>query len=77
LKGMFNTRKEGGCSSENCSLRDRHQRLKDMNYEDKILKMNIAEMCLEDQAQYGPMQEAIRGQYCQTSSSSDFDLSLD
>lgn len=48
-----------------------------MKYEDKILKMNIAEMCPEDQAHYGAIQEEIRGRYRQNTSSSDIDLNLD
>ena len=59
------------------SLEERKQRLKEMKYEDKILKMNIAEMCPEDQARYGPIQEEIRSCYRQNSSSSDIDLNLD
>ena len=45
------------------SLEERKQRLKDMKYEDKILKMNIAEMCPEDQPRYGPIPEEIRSRY--------------
>ena len=48
-----------------------------MKYEDKILKMNITDMCPEDQARYGPIQEEIRSRYRQNSSSSDIDLNLD
>ena len=59
------------------SLEERKQRLKEMKYEDKILKMNIADMCLEDQAWYGPIQEEIRSRYRENSSSSDIDLNLD
>ena len=58
-------------------LRDRHQHLKEIKYEDKILKMTIAEMCLEDQAWYGAMQEEIRSRYRQTLSFFYFDRSLD
>ena len=42
--------KKADAAEKAVELRDRHQRLKEMKYEDKILKMNIAEMCLEDQA---------------------------
>ena len=41
------------------SLEERKQHLKEMKYEDRILKMNIAEMCPEDQARYGPIQEEL------------------
>ena len=41
-------------------LRDSHQCLQRMNYEDKILKIEIVEMCPEDQTRYGPLQEEIR-----------------
>jgi len=34
-----------------------------MKYEDKILKMNIADMRAEDHARYGPIQEETRSQY--------------
>ena len=46
-----------------------------MKYEDKIFRMNIAGMCAEEQAQYGPIQGEIRSCYRQTSSLSDFDTS--
>ena len=58
------------------SLEERKQRLKEMKYENIILKMNIAEMCPEDQAQFGPIQEEIKSRYRENSSSSDIDLSL-
>ena len=51
-------------------LRDRHQAFKEeeqcirvMRYEDKILQMNIAQMCPEDRTQYGPLQHQIRSRY--------------
>jgi len=59
------------------SLEERKQRLKEMKYGDKILKISIAKMCPEDQAQYGPIQEEIRSRYCQNLSTSDVDISLD
>ena len=46
------------------------QRIRVMKYEDKILQMNIAQMCPEDRARYGPMQEQIRNRYRQGGSSS-------
>ena len=46
------------------------QRIKVMKYEDKILQMNIAQMCPEDRARYGPLQEQIRSRYRQGGSSS-------
>lgn len=58
-------------------LRNRHECLRGMKYEDKILKMNIAEMCPEDQTRYGPIQEEIRSQYGQTSSPYDLGTCLD
>ena len=58
-------------------LRDRHQCLKEMKYEDKILQMNITEMCHKDHAQYSLIQEEIRNRYSQASSLSDFGTFLD
>jgi len=37
-------------SNEAVILRNRHQRLKELKYEDKILSMDISGMCPEDQA---------------------------
>jgi len=58
-------------------LIDSHQYLQRMKYEDKILRMDIAKMCPEDQARYGPLQEEIRSRYRQTSPSSNASPSLD
>ena len=58
-------------------LIDSHQHFQRMKYEDKILRMDIAKMCPEDQARYGPLQEEIRSRYRQTSSSSNASPSLD
>ena len=58
-------------------LRNRHERFQGMKFEDKILKMNIIEMCPEDQARYSPIQEEIRSQYGQTSSPAGLGTSLD
>ena len=52
--------KKADVAQKDIKLRDRHERLTQMKYEDKILKMNIAKMHPEDQARYGPIQEKIR-----------------
>jgi len=64
-------KKMADAAMEVVQLRDRHQSfkerkqcLKEIKYEDKILKMNIVEMCPEDQARYDPIQEEIRSRYC-------------
>ena len=47
-------------SKEAIAIRNRHQRLKELRYEDKILSMDISGMCPEDQAGYSAMKEEIR-----------------
>jgi len=60
-------------SKEAVVLRNRHQRLKELKYEDKILSMDIYGMCPEDQARYSAMKEEIRSRYRQSSSSTSLD----
>uniref|UniRef100_A0A7C9EU27 No apical meristem-associated C-terminal domain-containing protein n=1 Tax=Opuntia streptacantha TaxID=393608 RepID=A0A7C9EU27_OPUST len=60
-------------SKEAIALRDRHQRLKELKYEDWILSMDISEMCPEDKARYSAMKEEIRSRYRQSSSSTNLD----
>jgi len=71
---------KASASKHAVQLRDRHQlfkerkqRLKEMKYEDWILSMDISAMCLEDQTQYGAMQEEIRSRYCKSSSTANLD----
>ena len=54
-------------------LRNRHQRLKELKYEDKILSTDISGMCPKDQARYSAMKEEIRSRYRQSSSSTSLD----
>ena len=51
---------KAGAAKRVVELRDDHQCFQRMKYEDKILRMDIAMMCPEDQARYGPLQEEIR-----------------
>lgn len=76
--------KKVGVALKAVELRDQHQsfneweqRLKKMKYEDRILRMNIAEEYPEDQAWYRPIQQEIRNHYCKKMSSFDFETSLD
>ena len=47
-------------SKEAIALRDRHQRLKELKYEDWILSMDISGMYPKDKARYSAMKEEIR-----------------
>jgi len=58
---------------EAIAIRNRHQRLKELQYEDKILSIDISGMCPEDQARYSVMKEEIRSRYRQSSSSTSLD----
>ena len=48
-----------------------------MKYEDKILRMNIVEMCAKDRSRYDPLQEEIRSWDRQTLSYTNYSTSLD
>jgi len=59
------------------TFKEKEQHIEEMKYEDKILKMDIVEMCPKDRALYGLLQDKIRSRYRQTSSSIDYSTFLD
>ena len=57
---MLRCNGKSSAAKEAIAIRNRHQRLKELKYEDKILSMDISGMCPEDQACYSAMKEEIR-----------------
>jgi len=60
-------------SKQAIALRDQHQCLKELKYDDLILSMDFFGMCPENKVQYSAMKEEIRSRYHQSSSSTNLD----